>query len=159
MCSLTSGCRSLKLDPKWKPLEIVEESVYQSKGIVSTIGNTLIVYDLDTWQRGNPKGSINRESLLRHERVHSYRQKKYGLTKYLYRYWTDKEFRWQEEQHALYACLTYKKKMKKHIYVKSLAHFLSGPVYCRMISYNKAKTFVESVLNGSWKPIVEMLLK
>ena len=156
---LLAGCASAPLEVKWRPLKQVKESWIQPDGVMSTIGDTIYTSNLVRWKKAHDVGTIRREYVLRHERVHSFRQEKYGVSKYLVKYATDKAFRWREEKLANYAAINYLISRKIPLDVDNLARFLSGPAYYDMISYKEAETFIKAVLTGTWKPDGELPVK
>lgn len=152
------GCTppKLKLEYKYRPLKYVVQNRFQPKEVVTTVDHFLFVKNLEAWKKSFPAGSIWREALLRHERVHTFRQRKYGLQKWLAKYATDKKFRWREERIANYVGLTYLKSKGAFFDIEKHAKFLSGSAYFNMVSYDEAKKFLLEVQAGTWKPDAEV---
>ena len=155
---LISGCATdeIKLDNRFRPLKAVKENPVQPRGVVTTIFPYLLVRDLDDWQKSFPEGSHHREALLRHERFHAWRQKKLGLSEYLYKYVFDRKFRLEEEKLANYIGLTYLKSRGVRVDVEGKARFLSGKAYKKMVSYEEIKKWILDVMAGRWKPPIEI---
>lgn len=152
-----SGCGSVEeLDDRWAPLKAVKESSIQSPDVVTTLVPYVVVSDLDGWQDTYPIGSLQREAILRHERVHAFRQLKYGLAKYLIKYVNDPEFRWREEQLANYVEFMYMRERGFKMDVERKARFLSGSTYLNMVSYDEAIQWFKDVESGAWKPDGEL---
>jgi len=149
---LSAGCSSTFLEVKWRPLKEVTQSWIYPSDVMVTIGSTIYTDDLESWKKAHPVGSISREYILRHERVHSFRQAKYGLSNYLTKYATDGEFRWREEKLAAYVAISYLVSRGRTINIEKHATFLSGPAYCSMTTYKEAETFLLAVLKGTYKP-------
>ena len=83
-----------------------------------------------------------------HERVHIIRENELGLITYLYRYYHDKEFRWQEESLAFYIHIKYLMSKGWEIDTLRIANTLSGEAYGNMVPYEFAKQWIENVVNG-----------
>lgn len=156
---LFSGCQFIELDSKWKPLKYVKQNPYQPVDIYTTLGNSIYVRNLEDWQKKYPEGSQNRNWLLLHERVHSYRQAKMGLTSFTAKYAYNKEFRWNEERLAEYASLKYLMRIgalkpgeQTEKYLDSRAKFFSGEAYKKMVSYQTARQWFDSVVHKGWEP-------
>lgn len=146
----------VKLDAKWAPLKTIRESPVQPSNIMTTIGTVLYIDSMSRFCRNHPSGSVDREALLRHERVHAFRQKKYGKVRYISKYAKDRAFRWQEEQIANY--VEYKYLMSKgwSIDVAKEACILSGPGYYDMITYGEAEQWILDVVNNKWHTDIEL---
>jgi len=153
---ISIGCSSTFLEVKWRPLKEVTQSWIYPSDVMVTIGSTLYTDDLEGWKKAHPVGSISREYILRHERVHSFRQAKYGLTKYISKYATDGEFRWREEKLAAYVAISYLVSKGRTINIKRQASFLSGPAYCNMTTYKEAEIFLVAVIAKKYIPDGEL---
>ena len=108
-----------------------------------TIGNTIYVpikyYNLC---KTIPLFRQNNLPLFEHENLHSKRQFKLGVSKWLWKYITDKDFKWQEEKLAYTLEISLKRKMKykinKEWYFNTLNKY-------RMANKNQITEFLESV--------------
>ena len=141
-----SGCTAeLKLDGRWLPLEAVKENPAQPSGVVTTIAPY-------NWVKRFPESSHHREALLRHERVHAFRQLRMGRANFIAKYAINKKFRWREEQLAMYVGLTYLKNKGYTINIDNISKFVSGPSYRGMISYSEARQWLLDMLSGKWNP-------
>lgn len=160
LCSLILlvGCNadSLELDDRWAPLELITErpDMLASADVVTTIGHTMYVEDLDRWLLTHPIDSPRFNATLLHERVHSVRQLDMGVTEWLARYVTDTDFMWDEESRGWYETLREWQRTRVQFSPEGVAQTLAnyrniaGP----MISYQEALTWIRDVLNGWWEP-------
>ena len=154
-----SGCSTvMELEDKWSPLRFIKQSKTLAIGASArTIGDSFFVSDLKDWLEDHPEPLFS--AVVTHERVHSVRQLSYkkGLTAWIARYLTDKEFMWHEEQLGYYYHITYLHLHGGWIDVDSWADGLSGYVSALgfMISKSDAKTWLESVVAGNWHPTLE----
>lgn len=153
---LMTGCqfKTLELDEEWAPLELVSERPKMlAKGTISTtIGHTLYVADLEVFQRDYPEGSPVYLGLLKHEREHSRRQFKMGLSKWLGKYLTDTEFQYAEEQRGYYLGLT---EPGVTWYPEVVARALAGywnALGQKMVTYERALEWARAVQRGQWAP-------
>jgi hypothetical protein len=88
---------------------------------------------------------------MSHEHVHSIRQHKEGVSKFLALYMTNQDYRWKEEQLGWYVEI---KMFLKKGWTADLDSIVSS-----LMSYSPSlaepeeiKAWVTSVLNGTWKP-------
>jgi hypothetical protein len=153
-----TGCgKAIDLEPELKPLERLRESKVVAAGLgdsgIRTIGETAYVADIGKFKDKNPEPLFT--GTLLHERVHTIRQKKAGLMKWLAKYVSDPKFMWAEEAEGWYVFITYLRSKGKGINVDQTAKILSGyktGLGKRMVSFADAKAWVQSVLNGTWTP-------
>lgn len=97
-----AGCGTTHaLEDRWLPLEEIVERP-GNDAWASTIGKRIYVANLEKLFERNPEGSIQLESLLSHELVHSWRQHQMSVNRWLIKYITNKEFRLREEAMAYY---------------------------------------------------------
>lgn len=155
---LLVGCNSFDLDERWLPLkEIVERpsdplEIYD--GFSTTIGSKVYRSNLDDFIKANPPNTIGFDMLMYHEQVHSKRQFKMGLYKWLASYLYDKKFMWYEEQLGYYTSFGYLRtfgfKPNKEATAMSLSKYrnLTGA----MVTYEEALEWLNSVFSGGWKP-------
>lgn len=150
---LLAGCtgKVYLLEDKWAPLKNVKEMSLTREGFVHTVTPTVYVKNLDEWLVTFPEGSVERDLLLTHERVHAYRQKKQGLASWLADYALDADFRWNEERLAVYAAMLRSKELNYTMDLNWYAEFLSGSGYFYMISYEGALQWLQEAWQGSWK--------
>jgi hypothetical protein len=96
----TTGYK-VELDDKWKPLEYLMDRKDEGKGFgwVETIEENVYIYDLETWLKFNPIGTLGFDALMLHEREHS-RRMGTGLFSWIWQlqYNSSKDFKWQEEE-------------------------------------------------------------
>lgn len=150
------GCNTFELNEKWRPLEQMVERIHVDgqSGITTTLGTKIYRENIDKYLEENPPGSPKFDSLLYHEQVHSKRQLRLGLAKWLSKYGTDTEFMWGEEQLGYYAGL--KEKQRRGLWVnidgraRAMAKYTN--LMGKMVSYEDALQWVRDVLSGSWKP-------
>jgi len=154
-----TGCvgKSVDLAPEFAPLEHLRESKVIAAGMndsgVRTIGETAYVLDIGKFMARNPEPVFT--GMMRHERVHTIRQKKAGITKWLVKYGTDPDFMREEEYLGWYEHITYLRSKGVGINVDQVAKILSGYKTIlgkRMVSFDKARAWAVAVLNGTWKP-------
>ena len=153
-----TGCgKAIDLGPEFEPLERIRESKVVTVGLgdsgVRTIGETAYVADIGKFKDRNPEPLFTATML--HERVHTIRQKKEGLLKWLTKYGSDPDFMLEEEQEGFYVFLIYLRSKGQPINVDQAAKVLSGyktALGKRMVSFEDAKAWVQSVLNGTWTP-------
>lgn len=156
-----AGCHSFELDEKWLPLEQMVERPHLNgmTYITTTVGKKIYRENVNQYLEDNPPGSPAFDSLLYHEQVHSKRQLKMGLAKWLSKYGVDTEFMWHEEQLGYYAGMM--EKRRRGIYIDAEARALSISKYTnlagKMVSYEDALQWVRDVLGGRWKPAEEDL--
>lgn len=141
---------SISLPEKWHPLRYVSEQPLQSKSVITALGNTMYVPNLVEWQN---TAEILKNADLMHERVHIYRENKIGAIVFIVKYNLSKKFRLYEEKLAYYAGIRYKIKKGCSINIpEEASRIASSEVYGKIISYEDAKKWVKSVVNGSWVP-------
>lgn len=99
---LMAGCGATHtLDDRWLPLEEIVERPGNDTW-ATTIGKRVYVANLERFFAKHPEDSIQLESLLSHELVHSWRQHQKGVNGWLIKYITNREFRLREEAIAYY---------------------------------------------------------
>lgn len=105
LLALVTGCgqRSIKLDPRWLPLERIVEASWVADGMVTTIAPIVYTRHLDDLPEGE---WLN--GLLTHEQVHARHELDQGIS--FYRdYAAFPTVRWEEEKSAWRAEITYMK--------------------------------------------------
>ncbi len=155
------GCNTFELDEKWLPLEQMVERIHVDgqSGITTTIGTKIYRENINRFLKESPPGSPTFDSLLYHEQVHSKRQLRMGLPKWLSKYGIDTDFMWKEEQLGYYATLMEKRRRRVSIYPEGYAKAMANYVNLtgKMVSYEDALQWVRDVLAGLWKPADETL--
>lgn len=165
---LLASCTTYELGSKWSPLSKVVERPrlpFTNNTSTITVGSHLYVTDLDQWLEDYPPGSVEFEALMRHERVHARRQFGYmdlpgevAVWAWIGRYLTDREFMWSEEQLGYYESITHlaahrqwdtARTNRQATVISDHYKTLGGK---RMISFAKARRWIEDVLAGRWKP-------
>ena len=150
------GCNTFDLDEKWLPLEQMVERIHVDgqSGITTTIGTKIYRENIDKFLEENPPGSPRFDSLLYHEQIHSKRQLRMGLAKWLSKYGINTEFMWKEEQLGYYATFQEKLRRGVHIYPEGYATSMAkySNLTGKMVSYEDALQWVRDVLAGRWKP-------
>lgn len=86
--------------------------------------------------------------ILEHEKFHSYRQKQVGLELWWDKYFENQTFRLDEElpAHAieyLAYCKTKRTRLQRRIYLNGISQRLSGPLYGKILSFEKAKALIK----------------
>jgi len=153
---LCAGCNTFDLDEKWRPLEQMVERPHVGgmDEITTTVGTRIYREDIFGFLAENPPGSPSFDALLYHEQVHSKRQLRMGLTKWLAKYGSDTAFMWSEEQLGYYAGIMETLRRGGYVHPEhraaSLASYVS-PVG-KMVSYEDALRWINDVLSGAWKP-------
>jgi hypothetical protein len=165
---LLAGCQSYDLGSEWSPLTKVIERPslpFASDTATTTVGSKVYTTDLKQWLKDYPPGSVEQHALLQHEREHARRQFRYqGLpgevakTTWIARYLTDSSFMWQEEQAGFFLAIKHLQKKGRWTTNDTLrvaANMAKGYKTIggkRMVSFDKAKRWIEDVLAGRWKP-------
>jgi hypothetical protein len=151
-----AGCNTFDLDQKWRPLEQMVERP-GNDGITTTIGTKIYRSNIDAYLAANPPGSPGFDSLLTHEQVHSKRQLKMGLKKWLAKYGTDLDFMLYEEQIGYYTAMLTLRQRGRYRTPESLAHSMSKykNLVGSMVSYEDALQWARDVYAGRWKPAEE----
>jgi hypothetical protein len=156
MLLLVSGCAAKvhQVPEEYRPLERIKESVLRPGTLITTIGTTARVWDLDKWLAEHPPGGTLYHALLLHEREHTVRQLAYGLKKWLGRYLTDTEFMLDEELRGWFVQLKEYQRRGLQVNLEGTAKILAGyrNFAGRMIDYEDALTWVRDVLAGRWQP-------
>jgi hypothetical protein len=153
-----TGCgKAMDLEPELEPLERIRESKVVAAGLgdagVRTIGETAYVANLSKFLERNPEPLFTGTML--HERVHTIRQKREGIGKWLVKYGSDPDFMWAEEREGWYVFIQHLRVNGRQINVDQAAQVLSGyrtALGKRMVSFEDAKAWLQAVLNGSWTP-------
>lgn len=147
---LLIGCTSniftsVELEHRWSPLKkIVEADLpFVSDTATTTIGTTVYVSDLNHWLQQHPLNSAEFDALMLHEKEHAIRQLKYGLTPWITRYLTDKNFAWEEEKIGWKIQIEHLKQMGRAKSPEFYAIILSTK-YNNIISYIDALTWIRS---------------
>lgn len=164
------GCKSMDktddgrpvvhpLDAVWRPLVDVRErpSIVRNVGsdtATTTVGRHCYVRDLEEWLTRVVPGSPKYLALMRHEQEHSRRQLDYGLFLWIARYSYDREFALLEEQIGYYYEITERRRLGNPMNVDVTAVVLSRyeNLAGRLISFEDARAWILSVLNGTWSP-------
>ena len=154
-----AGCNTFDLDQQWLPLEQMVErpATSSSDGITTTIGTKKYRANIDDYLAENPPGSPKFFGLLTHEQVHSKRQLKMGLKKWLAKYGTDTKFMLYEEQLGYYAGMLALRRKGSYRSVQSIAYSMSKykNLVGTMVSYEDALKWANDVYSGQWKPAEE----
>ena len=87
-----------------------------------------------------PKSQKDNNSYLAHENTHYKRQGFFPFL-WVFKYFTDKEFRWEEEKEAFTAEILSKKKDNKYVDYDRYKHILLNQ-YCNMCSEKEAYEFI-----------------
>ena len=153
--ALASGCSaSESLPAEWFPLERVEQirELPLASGRVATIYSTLYTRDLKAFDEDYPSGSLDREALLRHERVHAIHE--FQDPTLLARYTLSKDVRWEEERAGYHEEILWLVKHGAVLDARDWALMLTvgytgldGP----MVSYDVALAWVEGELAADLK--------
>lgn len=172
--TLLCGCASqpakltkYELGPEWKPLKEIRNRGFTSGPIGSLLGlaiasdstvTTVMPYiyvkDVDVFLKRRLPGSAQFTALLRHEQEHAKRQEARGLYSWIWNYLYNKEFALEEEKIGWYHELIMYKNSNLPINVDGVAATLATYVNLtgRITTFEEAKAWIYSVLNGSWKP-------
>jgi hypothetical protein len=150
---LNEICERIKLP--WK----------HSDSVYTTVGTNIYTTSLERFNARHPHGSTQREALLRHEAVHARRQFDYqdlpgemALWTWIARYTTDAGFMWREEQHALYAEITYLREQGQWSQfdtleqAEALERVYRTVTGKKMVTSAEAVEWINKVLGGQWKP-------
>lgn len=89
------------------------------------------------------------QALLVHENEHYLRQREVGWYKWLFKYLTDRKYRFSEELAADKAEMRFLKKIGGHFDLNIEAQLLSGSLYHHPVSFEYAKQELEK----AWKEI------
>lgn len=107
---------------------------------IMTIGNTLYVHP-DVWKEHHPTYDYSKAVIQVHEALHAARQFEAGIDSWVWKYVTDKEFRYEEEQLA-YAAEWKWMIEQGHLYPSTFpidwAKMISGPTYGNMVKFDRA---------------------
>ena len=107
------------------------------RDVVFTYGDTLYA----------PNGGNIPGDLMAHEETHSYQQQEYGVEEWWERYLDDSEFRLNQELEAYRVqyqwCLQHMGRQERRAALKFYADSLSGPIYGRLISFDRAKELIQ----------------
>jgi hypothetical protein len=160
---LCAGCSSASfdLDPKWSPLTIILEKPYianlvADKTMITTIGDTLYVYDLKAFLKNHPKDSMSFNRIMTHERVHAIRQTSgipfLGKVWWILKYLLSADFMWDEERVALY--FEYKHSIRRAPAgdAKAFSEQYHSIFFVPMVPYDDALLWITQTQNNSWKP-------
>lgn len=151
MCIGCTG-KQYRLDKKWAPLNIIEERpdyFFVPDEMMITLGDTVYVANLDSWLSKNDPNSYRFRLHMLHERVHSYRQQKEGLIKWLLQYVFSTKFRIDEEKYGFYVGILFMQANNKEIDVVEKAGRLEAH-YFGAISQEQAELWVLKVINNKW---------
>ncbi len=155
---LMTGCSSshYNVEADYRPLEEIRErpDFLGDQGTITTIGDTAYVADLKKWLAAHPPGSPIYKAKLRHEQEHSFRQRKTGMKEWLAKYLTDTDYMWAAEQRGWYWEIKTLQANGQVVSASNLANVLRDykNLKGRMVPYDVALAWVQSVLNGSWTP-------
>ncbi len=165
-CILFAGCTSagktFELPADYAPLKYLKNRsqmpglglVIRSKNIITTIGDSAYVKDVDEYLKTRPVGGRHFHAIMTHEQTHSRRQIATGTKKWILRYLSDAKFAWAEEQIGWYHELKLLRAGGLMINVDGVAKTLAGyliPVG-RIVSEDDARAWVNDVLAGRWEP-------
>jgi len=153
---LLGGCATTRdVEPKYRPIEtMAERPSLGGDSIITTVGKTVYVGNLEKWMVDHPAGSPRYDSIMLHEKVHSYRQLKGGLpglTFWLGKYLSDQSFRWKEEQLGWYVQLKMYQRYGLQINAEGVGRVLAGYIP-KLVDYDEALQWVRDVLSSRWKP-------
>ena len=154
---LLGGCTVTRdVESKYRPIETMAErpSLPNGDSIITTVGKTVFVGDLEKWMAAHPADSPRYDSIMLHEKVHSHRQLKaglLGLTLWLGNYFSDQSFRWREEKLGWYVQLKMYQRYGLLVDAERVARTLDGYIP-KLVDYDEALQWVRDVLSGSWKP-------
>lgn len=152
------GCSSAEYDIEatYLPLKQIRErpDFLASDTVITTIGDTIYVADLDKWLSKYEPGSALFRSKLNHEQIHAVRQFDKGLTEWLAKYMTDTSFMWAEEQYGWYKEIITLRDSGFVVNPAAIAVVLKGykNFVGKMVSYDQALEWVQAVLSGNWTP-------
>lgn len=148
---LVTGCRSVRLEPKWLPLTHVLERYYTTDSIWA-FSPYMLVDDLDEWKK---KDEVDKAIDIIHERVHAIREEEEGLIIYLYKYYFVPGFKKREEKLAYYIHIRYMLDKKQRVNPDFYAEVLSGKLYNYMMSYVEARQWVKNIISGAYAPPID----
>ena len=154
---LFSGCTVTRdVESKYRPIETMAErlSLPDGDNWITTVGKTVYVGNLEKWMADHPEGSPHYDSIMQHEKVHSHRQLKAGLTGltlWLANYLSDQSFRWKEEQFGWYVQLKMYQRYGLSVDPEGAARFLASYIP-KLVDYDEALQWVHDVLSGNWEP-------
>ena len=157
-----AGCSTHPLPEDWKPLTtIVERGDLPGVGdtVVTTVSPNLYVRDIDDFLDRYPRGSVQHESLRRHELEHAKEQeafigdatgikRKIRMAQWIKKYLSDKKFRWEVEKKGYKAEILYERSRGVFTPPEVYAAILSGKTYGGMVSYAEALEWVRKVYSG-----------
>lgn len=121
--------------PIWDRAIIAFPSILKTHGVLFAWGDTIF----------NPDGVDVPSITQAHEEVHSIRQEKLGSVEVWWdRYISDPAFRFGEElpAHQVEYRVAYEKaahRRERQFYLKQIAERLSGPLYGRLVNFERAK--------------------
>ena len=148
---LLTGCTATyDLDDEWAPLTQIIERPGNDRWL-TTIGDKVVVANLEEFLRRNPPTGLKFRTNLAHEQTHSVRQFDYGVEKFLARYVTDRSFRWEEEQLGWFVGLRLMRQYGMYWHVEGVVQSLLSyrPV---LSSEEHIREWVRAVYNDTWKP-------
>lgn len=155
---LMNGCAATHdLSKEYDPLTTVSERPWYaswiggSESLITTVGDTAYVKDLDVWLEARPVDSPRYRNVLMHERVHSYRQSQRVLAGWLKDYLTNPEFQWYEEQLGWFVQIRLNMRTGVRMNSQGIAKILSG-YKPKMVEYEDALKWVRDVMSGRWQP-------
>lgn len=112
-----------------------------------TIGETLYVHP-ERWRLESPNSTWLR-AIMQHENVHLMRQYAEGLDPWIWKYLTNKKFRWEEEKYGYAAEFKYNIEhgaKYTDASMLSIAETLSGPGYGNMTTLDEAHKWVKETI-------------
>ena len=153
------GCAAThELSKEYEPLVAISERPWyaswlggSSLGLITTVGDTAYVKDLEEWLKRKPVGSPLFKSTMHHERTHSRRQLNAGLAGWLKNYLTDSKFQWKEEQGGWFVQIRLRMMYGVQFIPAVYADILSNYTP-KMVSYDDALQWVRDVMSGRWQP-------
>lgn len=149
-CLALFGCKTHDLNDKWEPLKkIVQRG--GSDRILTTTSPVVWVADLDGFLERNPEGQSRFNSFMLHEQWHGIRQEKLGVFKFIKKYLTDREFRWEEEKAGWWLQIELRLKHGPPLYSQSVKKSLKG-YQPSLADDEEIDAWVDSVYNGTYQP-------
>jgi hypothetical protein len=133
----------------WAPLARVTEQGTVPRGVATTVYGTVYVHSLKDWFASYPAGSVEQTAVLRHERVHAFRQLAAGDAWFV-QYAANRAFRWSEEKagfrEEVATLVENGKQVDPVAYASVLSGDAYGPIGGRMVGYEEAYSWVSGVV-------------
>lgn len=150
---VSSSCAATRdVEANYRPIETMSErpwyaSFLGGENTITTVGDTVYVEDLDDYMAKRPAGSPRYDSVMLHEKVHSYRQHQIGVSLWLSKYLSSRSFRWEEESLGWYVQLRMYRRYGLQVIPEGVAKTLS-----KYVDYDEALIWTQDVLSGRWHP-------